>query len=460
MHYIGLLAFVTAVVLLHYGVVGRAYPVLTVDKVFVFTQWVLASGTLVLLDSNDQADRLYSLVVTIPLVLYVVTSILFFWIRNSKRQRPATQRLKIVPYRPTFPIWGLLLISATVTITYFVAVGYNTFILGIYGLATGTTEDYTTLRLESYSNARHLLPGYFNQFKNILLPSLATVISIYLFQTARKDRFLVFVPAALLSAVGLLGTGQRGAFILFCLTLLIFSSFWHKKGFVQRASIGSLFAAPLLLITTMILGRTTSGVRHGSTWTSDITLLGSELLVRFFHDNQFSGQMAFRFTSGMPIQNGAEWVSAVLGILPHHPGSPLGRQVFHWLYGTDRGTAPPSIWGSVFHNFGWSGVVVMAVTLGVVYQTASHRCIAKKNMNTVELLGMAGTFAVCGSWIAGGPEYLLNAGCQTFILLWWMGHRANNVKPSEPPLPRRSNDFPRQGPDLGTPPSRRGLAIP
>src|SRR5690606_35590972 len=62
----------------------------------------------------------------------------------------------------------VLLISATITIIYYVLIGYNVVILMLEGsLAFG---DYSDLRLASYSGEEYFAPGYVNQFKNVLLP--------------------------------------------------------------------------------------------------------------------------------------------------------------------------------------------------------------------------------------------------------------------------------------------------
>ena len=44
-------------------------------------------------------------------------------------------------------------------------------------------------------------------------------------------------------------------------------------------------------------------------------------------------------------------------------------------------------------------------------------------MTSLELIGMSGFFVICGNWIVGGPDYLLNAGGVTFAILWWLGRR-------------------------------------
>jgi oligosaccharide repeat unit polymerase len=427
-----IILLVTTAALTHYFSVGRYEGVLTLDGIFVLFQWIMAAGTLVLLDPSNSADQLYALVISVPMMLYVCASIVVYWIaRGSARHLFSGMTRRIVFYRPTVAIWALLSLSGLVTIAYYQAVGYNTFASGIQGVLAGSSADYTTMRLDSYSASRYLYPGYVNQFKNMILPSLTLVVLVYVFKKRDKLRWLIAIPLILLSTFGILGTGQRGAFVQFCLILIIFLFHSDRKQFARRATLTGLAATPLLFMATFILGRSTVALGQDAGPFAKIVTIGEELLKRFFQDNQFSGQMGFRFTYGQPIQNGGEWITGFLGILPGQPGSPLPGQIFKSLYGTDRGTAPPSMWGSVFYNFGWFGLLVLPIVLATIYQVVTFRSTNKRHLNTLELVGMSGTFVVCGNWIAGGPEYLLNAGGVTFAILWWLGRRA--AVPMTPP---------------------------
>lgn len=427
--YTSLILLLTCASLAHFYLVGRREGVLTLDGVFVIAQWVMATGTLLLLDSHNSADRLYAYVVSVPMALYIAASIgTNIIVRKRRGIGPVTPVKRVDDYRPSVPIWLLLALSIVVTVAYYLTVGYNTLFAGIQSVITGTKVDYTTLRLQSYSGTKYLFPGYVNQFKNIILPSLALVAVLYLFRTRARFRY---AAAALLVGVtiyGILGTGQRGAFILFCLTLVIFMYLHNRAQFPRRAALTALAAAPLLLAVTYLLGRR-SAAGHGAGALSRIGGLVSELAARLFHDNQYSGQVAFRFTYHRPVQNGRDWLSALLGVLPNNSGSSLPHEVFKTIYGTDRGTAPPSMWGSTYYNFGWTGVLLLAVLLGVAFQTLTFKSVRTSPVNTLELVGMAGVFTVCGSWVVDGPMYLLNTGAVTFAILWWIGRHAAKESP-------------------------------
>ena len=420
-----LIVLVLAVALAHFLLVGRFEGILTLDGIFVLAQWAMATGTLVLLDSRNGADRLYAWVVAVPFILYVATSIAFYYRRRreSTEAKFSFQRL-VTYYRPSRLIWALVIVSVAITIAYYQAVGYNNLLLGIKGLLTGTTADYTTLRLESYSGGKYLFPGYVNQFKNTILPSLTLVVSLYLIKTRNRWRYLVAAPLVLVSIYGILGTGQRGAFILFSVTILVFIYFFDRRRFLRRATITAALVAPLVLVVTYMLGRSAASLARDSGPFEKLWTLTIEIFRRLFYDNQYSGQQAFRYTYSQPIQYGREWYQSILGVLPNNSGSPLAHEVFEYVYGSDRGTSPPSMWGSVYYNFGWWGILAIPVALAVGFQMISIRALAKRQVNTLELVGMSGTFVVTGTWIAGGPLYLLNAGAMTFAIIWWMGRRA------------------------------------
>jgi oligosaccharide repeat unit polymerase len=426
-----LAALVTAAAVTHYFMVDRYQGVMTLDGLFTWAQWVMVSGTLVGLDSSQPSDSLYAGVVATAYLLYVVTSIVTRAVVSGSGSGPrGTQPLasarerRLVVYRPTFHFKVLLGLAILITVAYYVSVGYNVFLLGLQGLASGSSADYTTLRLDSYATSRYLFPGYVNQFKNTILPALSAVTMVYLFHARRPGRWIISGFLLAITIFGILGTGQRSPLILFTFTLVTYLFHVDPSRFKRRALVAAGIGAPFLLLATYLLGRSSLALQTSTGLLGKVQVLGYELLRRFFMDGQWSGQMAFRYTSQFPVQDGAEWKQALLGILPGNDGSRVARDVFQMLYGTDRGTAPPSLWGSVYYNFGWAGVIVIPLVLGVVFQVITFRATDHRTMSTFELFTMAGFFAVAGNWIAGGPDYFLNAGAVTYAILWWIARHS------------------------------------
>ena len=420
-----LLVPLSAAVLAHYLVVTRSLGLLTLDGLFPLAHWVMSAGTLVLLDPVYHPDATYAYVMTLPVVTYCVTSIIMFLLSRRTPVEAAPELkaggLCVAATSPGVLVWVLLAVSSLVAVAYFVGVGYNVFLVGLQGLLSGSTDDYTSMRLNSYSGDRYFFPGYVNQFKNVLLPALSVVVVHHLYSTRSPVRHVVAGVLSAGATVGLLGTGQRGAFVLFVLTLVTYLYWQNRSRFRARMVPIAGAALPLLAVTSLFLGR--GDTTTAATGTSRVGEILGQIGERFWHDNQESGQRAFWYTMQLPTQHGAEWLAGATAILPGKSGSSLARDVFQQTYGSDRGTSPPSLWGSVHYNFGMTGVFVAAAVFAICAHLVTTRALWHRAITSLEAVGMSGVFAVAGAWIAGGPEYLLNAGGVTFFVLWLIGRR-------------------------------------
>lgn len=397
---------------------------LTLDTVFIVSSWTLTLGTLRILDLSYSPDEVYCWVVTLPLIIYLLTSQLTYIVlaRNGIRRRI---KKKIILLSPGLLGYGLLALSIVVTLLYYSAVGYNVFLTGLTDTIGGATgEDYTTLRVESYSNqSGYLYPGYVNQFKNTLLPATAIVVIVYLFKLKKPGRTIMTIIISIITLIGVLGTGQRSMMIFLAYILVVFTYQIEPMKFKFRALIIVMISLPLILFSTFLLGRNQRGIDAAEGLAEKSGVLLTEFLDRIFYIQQWSGQMVFHYTQTQPTQWGAEWAQAISGILPGMSGTDLPRVVFNILYGTDRGTATPSMWGSVFYNFSWFGIISVAIVLGISFQKITFSFARKPSVTLMELVSYSGLAATLGNWIAGGPEYLLNAGPVTFAILWYLARK-------------------------------------
>lgn len=415
--YLWLATIITMATIAHYLLTVRPQGLLTLNGLFVLSQWVMVFWTLNGLDATVPADRTYAAVLSTAFGAYITASTVMRWITPSAACTQKDCSPTISVYKPTFAIRLLLYSSMFVTLIYYRAVGYNVFLQGLSGLASDTSADYTTMRLESYAGSRYLFPGYVNQFKNTILPCLTIVTVTYLFHAQRPRHRLISACLIAVTLIALLGTGQRSPLVLCIFTLLIYMHHVQRDQFARRALAMGGAALPLLLVTTLLLGRSSEALADAGPLET-VKVLFSEVMRRFFMDSQWAGQMAFRYTFGLPIQDGAEWAAAILGILPGNEGSTLSSEVFAMLYGSSRGTAPPSLWGSVYYNFGWLGVIAFPVLLGCAFQVVTMRALQRSRLSTFEAVSMAGFVAVTGNWIASGPDYFLNSGALTWAILW------------------------------------------
>lgn len=410
-------------VLLHLAVVTRRQGILTLDGLFVATQTVMCWGTLAIIDHYYAADRLYKWVVSIPLILYCLTSALvFYMMADAGRTKAPDKRWAVTRFEPTSGVVLLLVLSCIVTLSYYMSVGYNVFVIGIRGLLSGVPTEVTELRLGAYSGNKYFFPGYVNQFKNVVLPATSIVVCAYLFHIRSLARLPVTAVLACFVALGLLGTGQRGAFVVFVLMATVAIYHANPRKFPSRAALVSVAFLPVMVLTTLILGR---GSSVGSGQLSRAWAALGQILERFIYVNQWAGRQGFRVTFERPTQFGSEWLQGILGVLPGNPGSSLASEIFATLYGSTRGTSPPSLWGSVHYNFGLVGLLLIPVLMAIAYQLGSLKMSQYDEVNSLQLIGMAGVAATGATWIAGGPVYLLNSGLVAYLLLWLLGARSS-----------------------------------
>jgi oligosaccharide repeat unit polymerase len=433
---------IIAVFAAYFLAVPRRVGLLRVDCLFVYVQLLMALGALPLLDPNIAADDFHGKVLAYTLIAFMVTN----WLLHSLRKPEATRTGEVRTFVPTFNMWLWVGLCVLITVAYFTAVGYSAFLTGLTSAASGGTADVATLRLNSYSGQEYYYPGYVNQFKNSLLPAMLIVILTY-WRVAKKPRLTMTLVLFAFTAFGLLGTGQRGAFVLALVLVVVYLYLYDRKRFPRRAAMVGSVSIPLLLLATFALGR-------GGNYAGEPSLIGkaqiavTQFIGRLSGSNQLSSVAGFRYIYDKPTQNGAEWWTALTGVLPGVKGSDLSNQIFATLYGSTRGTAPPSLWGAIYYNFGTVGIAVAPMLLAALLFWLGNKGMKPETRNTLELVGIAGVFTVVGTWAAGDPTAMLNTGLVVYILVWRWGRRTRNrVLETAPP---------EGSPDLKTSPSGLG----
>lgn len=416
---------VLALAVIHYATALRKYGLLTPDGLFIASQLLMLYGTVQLIDRDNQTEAYYAQLMAMATATYIIASMLASSVLRRKREdQPAVRRMadyNVVLVAPRQSIVFVIAVSLVVTAAYFTAIGYSAFWAGLQGQLHGDPVDIATLRLDSYAGSTYLFPGYVNQFKNAILPSLTLLVLIWAFTRGRAVARLTALALAAASALALLGTGQRGALVVFLLVIVVYTFLHHRRRVPRAALLPLLMGVPLLLLATIVLARGPES--SASPWRAATT----DLFTRFTQDNQLSGIAAFNYTSRLPVRNGGEWLEALAGILPGNRGSSLSSEVFYTLYGSTRGTSPPSLWGSAHYNFGLLGTLVVAALLGVLLQLLTRRALRRGSYNCLQLIGYAGVTVVLGTWVAGGIETPLNVGLVSYIGLWYWGGRLNRA---------------------------------
>ncbi|WP_082517592.1 oligosaccharide repeat unit polymerase [Variovorax sp. Root318D1] len=383
-------------------------------KLFIFFNGVMGLGILFALDFNDPADIAHGAIVLVSALVYGLSSIYFssrfslsrnwhrFFSEVDIGQRKGDFYLSIALYA----------ISGVAVCLYFYLVGYNVILTSL--TSSLSASDVKDLRLASYAGDDYYAPGYFNQFKNILFPIAFLALSFNLKKRIKSRKIFVPVVIVLMAPVilGLMGTGQRAFLVGFVIVSMVFLAIASSRRFViKRAALVAIALVFVFLfsISSYLLGR------------SEDFSIGSSLealAVRLFSDNQISALVGFRYIYEQAVQFGGEWLTDILGILPgEYKGSDLANRVHALLYGSDRGTSPVSLWGSVYYNWGWFGIFLFPPVLSFAYCIISKRFLKRTNHTSLEIAGYAFLFYILGAWIASGPMQLVNNGLVACVLL-------------------------------------------
>ena len=392
------------------------------SPLYIFTamQTLMAVGTLAALNPSIPADATYRHLILITiLTLYGWGAVAAFGRSSYVRRHPSkslSSGFNTLIVKPDKIIWSGILFSVAISLLYFAQVGGMTFLYGLQAAFTGQGDatDIATMRLSAYSGDRYFAPGYVNQFKNSLLPALVAVVLTYRLRQDTRS-WLVDGGLILLTTLLLLGTGQRGAFVIVVVIVLVYI-YWISG----RQAIGRMLATAAVGIALFSIASVAT-LRQSGSGQSFIAQSFAEIWKRGMEDQQGSAINGFRYIYSLPITNGREWLDGIGGLLPGPGGSSLASEIFETVYGSTRGTMPPSLWGSIYHNFGFIGAVVAVPILVGILVWISEFVVREGARNTIEIVGFAGVTACFGMWAAGDPMFLFNSGIVVYAGLWYFG---------------------------------------
>lgn len=421
---------ITAVTWLFFTVVAlhlfstRRRWILNPVPVFVAVQGVMFIGSLPLLEPDRQADQVHALVMLSALLFFILgaeaahrlwpVKSYVAW-RSQSTQVEASEVF-------SFVLWSLIGVSLAATIAFYVAAGANIFVQSVISLLSSgqRLEGAVEIRESFYAGDRYFAAGYVGQFKNLLLPLLTAYLTLRYVLTRRQRDLAataILIPASL---AGILGTGQRGAFVAFVLMALTFgfAALSQRAGRRFAIVLGGM-GLMLFAAATFFLGR--GVLASGAVRQDNLSGVLIEVWQRAFWGNQASSVAGFRYVFDHSIGWGLDWARSFTALLPRNifPDKPvpeLSADVFAMLYGSRAGTAPASMWGSVWFSFGPFGIPVVAAALGVLFHRVHFQALSGP-----KVLGRLGVWSaisiLLGTWAAGGPETLLNQGILTLIVL-------------------------------------------
>ena len=408
------LTFYLPVILAFAIVVRSTGSPVSADVLFVTFNSIALLGTAIMVNAENEVERTYFWVVfslTVTAVI-VIGALRLAWPKHPGPLRSAA----ITPASA-----GLLMLygfAAFVSVGYFAAVGHITLVEAFR--STGP-YDAATARLESYAGTTYFFPGYVNQFKNAVLPIVTTALVHHMFVKRMPGRWPVSLAMGAFAFVMVAGTGQRGAMVLSVLVLL--SGLLLGRVLRGRILVGSLAAFfGLFALQTVVLQRQAADLAGTSGPLGQVLVFIEALWSRVVLENPQSGIAGFHYTETLPTAWGSEWVADLRGLLPGQRGSDLSNKIFETLYGSTRGTSPPSIWGDLHYNFGLVGSFVMTVLIAVAMVWVGFVTIATlrkdPSVTLLRVLAASGAAVTAGSWIAGSPVSLLNQGFLAYLAIF------------------------------------------
>lgn len=387
------------------------------DFFFVAFNSVAMLGVYLSVDTQDPSQRKYFYLVNAGFLLFTCVAAILR-VASPESLSVTTAKARSTPLSTN--IWLLYGLTVAICLAYYAAIGRITLIEAVAVGQAGGTYDIATSRLENYSGSTYFYPGYVNQFKNAILPILTAAIIHSLWVRRVPGRLLTTIVLVGTSFVIIAGTGQRGALVA---ALIVVAAALTVSRALTRSQLLCFFSVGVVAFTflTVLLQRRAQELGAATTNLDRVRVHIEALWSRLVLENPQSGIAAFQVTERDGIVWGSQWSSELLDLAPGQGSRSLAHRVFESLYGTDRGTAPESIWGGVYYNFGaWGGAAVVVV-LACLYAGVGRRLFRVDDKygaappTFLTLLSLSGVAVSLGSWIAGSPATLLNSGLLAYL---------------------------------------------
>lgn len=391
---------------------------------------LMAVGTFPMVDLSQNSDFTYVMLFFVAIMSFItaakITTLangteLNLYLYKSKPVKADSASTK------RFVVF-IFVLSCVISVFYYYMVGYNVLILLLTG---GLTEDYSTMRLATYSGDNYFAPGYVNQFKNVLLPITAIAVCAWIKESHTRKVFVLFsLGVSAFVLLMLAGTGQR-AYVLFALVASIFGIvlFSLGRGVVLKKSHVLLSALPFVALFAVMTG--------GYDSSEDATqgTVVARIIERFTSIQQEGALVGFHHIFQLPTAWFSEWAQGFAGILPGHEGSTLSHEIHEVMYGTFRGTVPLSVVGSAYYNGGVIGVVLYFALLGVLYASLYNAFLLGER-SLVRCMAYGALFFYLTVYVSDAPVVLVDNGVVTLAIFLVLLRLTRGSSPVEEVPPR------------------------
>ena len=330
---------------------------ITPGLIFVGMQMLMFSGVLTYSDFSIRSDCKLICVYFSALIMFILGNLFSSKInkRNIREVLVDERKMYVLNNRQKFYLYAMLFVGALCCTYFFKRAGYNVFFQILLSMGSSGEVNFTNSRI-AMNNISGV--GYIYQFRVIILPLVCALLLAYRNDAVMHKIGVCVFPVMILF---LLGTGQRGGFVMFILmwsVALLYTYFFYRDPVIKKMLLLLItMAVVLFAIMTIFNGRVAS---EGN--------VVQAMLQRIFDDNQKCAVIAFRYIDSQTIQMGRDWFLSIKDILPgKNEYLQLSYVIFDIMYGSTRGTAPPCIWGSCYYNWGYCGVVIFSFFLGFFY---------------------------------------------------------------------------------------------
>lgn len=305
----------------------------------------------------------------------------------------------------------IFIMLACIIICYlFFYIHGNVFIRSIQHLISKTYENLSWMRKDiRYAKGS----GYIYELRVYILP----VITFYLIFYSNKFYKIIGLIVLPIVCIFLLSSGQRyGAIIAMIMAIVSLLSVNHyimKRRIREYKFVFFIFI--IIFISFIILT-----IFNGRTETDTVLYA---IYKRLLYDNQFCDIISFRYIiydSSSPI--GEEWSKMLLHFIPWCRDDSyqiLATRTFKFLYGTYQGTAPPSIWGSTYYDFGIIGVIFIGFIFGLFCKLLYIQMF-KHKLSAYRVHIFAYLFFSVGSWFADSAIHFINDGFIELLFLHYL----------------------------------------
>ena len=379
-------------------------------KIWMILQFIFYLGTIYLTDFQSEIEishlRLYSLFI-------LVTNITCIFLKPEKKVLALTVGENTLTF-----ITRTFYISLAMCYLYYTLSGGNLFYTSLKNIFNlNPASIVNSSRLEYYAGENYYAPGFFNFFKNFLLPSSFYSILFLHVKGFKKRSRLFLITAFTLYILFILGTGQRGALIQSLVYLILFSFYFMGMKKTKKILIRfGFFFFLIFLLSTFFLGRT--GLVSLNNF-EDFVLLFKSATDRFLIINQKAGLYGYKYIIKYEeLQWGRDWFMSLEQFLPgKSTHTNLSNKVFAYLYGSTRGTTPPSLMVSVYYNFGIIGVALFPIFYLIILDRI-HLYFIESYKNFLDVFVYSFAYLAICFWVTSALDFPLRNGILLFILMF------------------------------------------